>query len=193
MIGILAAKGSVGLGQTANVATATNDSSAGQNLSVKTGKNEMDNETWVRLQLRADQPYMSKSGAEILPLIEIQCSTSPALSSIEVFFYTGIIKGDSPFDSPLRIKFGELGPFYVLYSVLPDIETLHYMQSGTENGPMLNLSESGFVAALTARKTALVEFTPYLWSGTVTAKFDTTTLMPELAKHQECMSAFAKK
>ena len=160
-----------------------------QNLSVKTGKNQMDDETWVRLELKADRPYQSKGGVVVLPLIEIQCSSSPKAASIDVFFLTGVINTDSA----VRIKVGELAPFRLLYSVLPDMETLQYIDLQDAHGSFGYVKKADFAAVIANSKTVLIEFSPYLFSSYATAEFDTTSLMPELAKHPECTSQITKK
>ena len=162
---------------------------ASPKLSVKTGKNEMDNETWVRLELKADQPYESKGGKKISPLVEFQCSVAPKGGSIDVYFYTGIIEHGSD----VRIKFNDMGPFYLLYGVLPDQETLQYydVHEGT-NGPLQYIKTPKFMAALAGSKTVLIDFRPFLSASSVVAKFDMTTLLPEVIKHPECWDQLRK-
>jgi hypothetical protein len=171
---------------------------SGQNLSVKTGASEMDNATWVRLELKADQAYMSANGKEVWPRIDIQCSTSPAPPHIEVFFYTGLVE----YHSALRAKIGDVGPFGILYTILPDMETLSFIEvigdpgaGGSEfaGGPVVVegklIGTQMFAMMLATVPKALVEFTPYMSSGRVTAKFDTTGIFQEMAKHSECIDA----
>src|SRR5271157_5430396 len=131
----------------------------GQDLAVKTGQNEMDNESWVRLELKANHPYVSSSGKEVVPLLEIQCSVAPRAAKVHVFFYTGIVETESP----VRVKLGDEKPLFLLYSSMPDRQTLHYidLQDGIR-GPLADLNAAKMTLALAGYKTVLIEFRPYL-------------------------------
>jgi len=161
---------------------------ADQKISVLTGLNEMDHYSWVRVELTADTSYVSATGVTTHPNVQIQCSG--LANKLSVMFYTGLIQTDSD----VRIKVGNLKPLYMLYAELGDRGTLVYggVRQQRFIGDWQNADGATFAAALAVSSPVLLEFHPFLSSSTVVARYDTSGLLPELVKHEECKSELLK-
>lgn len=159
-----------------------------QVVSIGTGENPMDNTKWVRMHVNADKNYKSSNGTEITPSLDIQCNASPKYSSMDVYIYTGVVEAAS--DGNVRVKVDDKDPFYITYSILPDGATLQYI---APSNLFSRMSPFEFAAMLIASKTVFVEFSPAMSPNTQIAKFNTSSLLDEFKKHQECFTQYLPK
>ena len=166
-----------------------------QNISVGTGKNPMNGETWVTIEIRARQTYRSFTGTDELPMLGIQCSQSGKKRSFDIFVHTGILAesryaatlmGTARGQRTFHQKLDDEKPRGRTWTVENDQRTYTYEGFG-ESG-MNNYPPKRFLKDILSGKQLLIEFQPYEWNGDFTAEFNIQGLGDEFRKHEECQA-----